>query len=405
MDDATANEARARVRRPLRVRPVQVIFAVGLLLVAGSVTLGSRWWRASRTSSLLAACRDAVAHRDWSQLDKLASRWVDWDPSSSDAQVFLAEASVQLGRTEQAADALGRVQDTYHGALQALAVRGEIQFADLNRPHEAVATWRRMLEIDPRADLAHQRLIYYYSMTLRRSEMLAQILESMEWHCEPPEAYAYYLLAFDLNFSDGLSVVTRWRENMPDDPDLEVARALYIAKYTPDQGQAMFGASTVAAGDLTLINECLAKYPSHLEVLAFHLDHAIYDGDAHRVLRLLEVSPETAKGDPRFWRARGWYLAEQGMHAEAEQALRQALKLHPPSWRTWLILAGVLRRLQHAQAAQAAQIAMDGKQLERDLFELPTARALDDQLGSRIHAYLSSTGPASVALALERRLK
>ena len=166
----------------------------------------------------------------------------------------------------------------------------------------------------------------------------------------------------------------------------------------------MFGQSAVAPGDLTLLNACRAKYPQNQEILAFDLDYAIYDGDEERVLRLLKDCPKAAEQDPRFWRCRGWYLAAQGLHAEAERALRKSLELHPPSWRTWLMLASVLRQLQHAEAGKAAEIALVGKELERDLFELPTARALDNDLGIRIQAYLRQTGPKFASEALARRL-
>lgn len=381
-------------------------FALLIVAVLAAVVAKPTYdrWYAYRTEQYRSACKAATEAEAWERLERIAARWVEWDPQADDGWVYLAEASTQLGKPEQAADSLGRVRDSYHGALQALAICGEIQFADLNRPYDAVATWQRMLEIEPRADMARQRLIYFYAMTLQREKMLEHIRIAMELRCEPPEAYAYFLLAYDLDFSDGLSVVQRWREHYPKDEALEVAYARYKAKYSPSRSQALFGEATIATGDLSLINECLEEYPDNLEVLGFHLDQAIYDGDEKRVRALLSRCPTAAERDPRFWRYRGWYFDSQGLYAEAEQALRNALELHPVDWRSRWLLASVLRRLRHPEAARVAEIALAGKELQRTLFELPNARSLDESLGIRIYDYLKQTGPSLPQEALARRL-
>lgn len=390
-------------RVPLR-RPRTIVALLVVLLVVGGAWPAYRLWHSHRTKSFKAACVTAVRNKSWDDLERLASQWVAWDPASNDGWVYLSEASVQHGNLERAADSLGHVSNDYHGALEALATRAELLFY-LNRPYDAAAAWQRMLVINPQADLARQRLIYFYSMSLRRSEMLSEIRQAIELQCEPPESYAYYLLAYDLNFSDGLSVTARWRERYPDDETLEVAHAVYLAKYSKVKAQALFGQLTVAPGDVSLIDECLEKYPENLETLAFHIDSAIYEGDEERVLNLLGRAPPAAEADPRFWRFRGWYLSAQGLYEEAEAALRKSLELHPVDWRTWLTLASVLRRLQHPDAAKAAEIAQTGKTLQKELFELPTASALDRQLALRIIEYLKQTGPPQVRQALERRVQ
>lgn len=362
------------------------------------------WWHQRRSRAFKLACSVAVRDKDWNKLEALADRWVQWDPANGDGWVYLAEAAAQMGQVERAVEALGRVSNSYSGALEALALRGEMQFGDLNRPYDAVATWKRMLEINRRADVARQRLIYFYSMTFQRSAMLAEIRTAMELECEPPEAYAYFVLANELNFTDGMSVVSKWRDHYPDDETLEVAHAIYVAKYAASGGLPIFGQSTVASGDLTPIDACLKKYPANLEVLAFHLEYAIYDGNEPRVLELLQQCPAAAENDPRFWRYRAWYLASQEQFEEAEKALRKSLELFPADWQTWLLLGNVLRRLGRPEAAEAADIALMGKQLKRELFELPNARSLNKQLGEQVYRYLKRTGPDWVWQSLERRL-
>lgn len=214
-----------RVRRP----HAAIVGALLTLVIIVAAFPSYRWWRDGRTESFKKACVRAVEEKSWEQLEAIALRWTEWEPSNGDGWVYLAEASVQLGEVERAADALGRVSNSYHGALEALALRGELLFADLNRPLEAVETWQRMLAINARADVARQRLIYFYSMSLQRAKMLEHIRKAMDLECEPPESYAYFLLANELNFSDGLSVVAKWRETYPNEEALEVAHAIYKA--------------------------------------------------------------------------------------------------------------------------------------------------------------------------------
>lgn len=383
----------------------RLLLGILLLLVAGGAYPAYRWFHAYRTAQYKSACVRAVADERWAELNTVASRWIEWDPSSNDAWVYVAEAAVQAGKPEEAAQALGRVSDSYQGALQALALRGEILFGDLNRPFEAAETWQRMLRINPYAALAHQRLIYFYAMTLQRKELVEQIESAIQNKCEPPEAYSYYLLAYELNFSDGLRVITRWRQNHPENELLEIAQACYAARNTEGKGQALFGEATVAPGDRSLIDACLVKFPENLEVLAFHIDQAIYDGEDARVAELLERAPAEAESDPRFWRSRAWYLSSIGKHEEARIALHEALMLHPVDWRSRWTLADVLRRLQRpAEAAEAAEIAVEGKELHRKLFEMPNAASLDESMGQRILGLLRRTGPALVQQGLERRL-
>jgi tetratricopeptide (TPR) repeat protein len=381
------------------------VILAALVVVSAGAWPAYRWWHTYRTEQFKSACKDALADKEWRYAEAIATRWFEWDSGNDDAWVLLASASVELGDVERAAKCLGNVDDSYHGALQALAVRGDLLFSDLNRVDEAVATWKRMLAINPEADLARQRLIYYYAMSLQRDKMLDHIRIAMKLRCEPPEAYAYYLLAYEVNFSDGLTLINKWRQDDPDDEVLKVAHAIYVAKYAEIDTVAGLGSSSVAPGDLSLINQCLTEYPANLEVLAFHLDKALYEGDEARVLKLLSQAPPSAEQDARFWRYRGWYLAGQGRHDKAEQALRKALEIHPVDWRPRWLLAGVLRRLgRSSEASETSRVALIGKELRQDLFELPNARALSQDLFSRIRAYLNETAPPFAREAIEFRI-
>src|SRR5690606_21630877 len=126
-----------------------------------------RAWQNRIDQTYKARCQAAVETEDWGRLQNIAQEWLDRNPSQDAARVFLAEAAIQADDLESAVRLLGTVDDRYHGALAALEIRGAILFANLNRVYEAEQTWMRMLDVNPRAASAHQRLIFFYAMTLQ----------------------------------------------------------------------------------------------------------------------------------------------------------------------------------------------------------------------------------------------
>ncbi|TWT51852.1 Tetratricopeptide repeat protein [Thalassoglobus neptunius] len=382
-----------------------ILFAILVIVVLGlknPVVNAVQSYRAARFKS---ECKALIDAEDWSGARSTARAWLKMTPGSNDALVFLAEAAVQLDDPEEAADSLSKVSDDYHGALQALAVCAELQFTDLNQPYQAEATWKRMLEIDPLADVAHQRLIYFYAMTLQRQAMRDQIEQAMELGCEPPEAYPYLLLANVLNFSDGLKKVSRWRQSNRDDEILEVAQSIYAAKRTEDSGMATFGIQTITPGDKTLLDRCIQKYPGNLEALSLQIEFAMFGGDPKTVAKLLAQAGAEAESDSRFWRYRGWLFQERGRDEESAKSLERALEINPFEWQSRWLLADIYRKLGKSElASKHAKIAAQGKDLQTQLFERPNARDLTPELMQQIYDYLHSIGPSIPRDAIEKRI-
>ena len=349
-------------------------------------------------------CKTATAAGDWKTLEAVANRWLELEPDNNDALLFGAEACIQLDQLERAVDLLGRVDDSYHGALQALAGRGDILFSDLNLPLEAEKNWKRMLSINERAGVAHQRLIYFYAMTLQRRKMVRQIKMAMKYGCEPPEAYSYLLMQNVLNFSDGFTLLTRWRSKYPDNEILEVAHAVYSAKKTADNGMATFGIQTVIPGDKTPLENALRKYPSNPELLALKIDLAIFEGDQAAVADLLARASTEAEQDSRFWRYRGWLLKERNKFEASAKSFEHAIEITPFEWQSRWLLADVYRHLnQPEKADKQSKIASVGKELQEKLFERPTARDVDAELIDMIYRYLLMIDAQDVLEALQRR--
>ena len=228
------------------------------------------------------------------------------------------------------------------------------------------ATCKRMLRIKPRAGRAHQRLIYFYAMTLQRTKMVRQIREAIRLGCEPKEAYVYLVLTSALDFSDGFYRTTAWLQGSPNDESLQVARAYYLSKLDKHRAAPVFPDLTTRPEDDIKTPECLQAHPHHSEVLAFHLQQEITTGKQERVARLLGQAPVSAETDARFWRFRGWLLAGQDRLEEAEEAFNEALRLNPYEWRTRHELAALMRRRGRLkEGATMSELAIKGKTIER----------------------------------------
>jgi tetratricopeptide (TPR) repeat protein len=382
-----------------------ILLAILLAGVALAIRPTYSWWHARQSRFYDEACEHAAEQESWEQLEAIARQWVEWDPEASRGWVHLSDALLKQSKPEAAVEAMARVSDSYPDVLDVLAIRGDILFSDLSQPYAALENWERMLQINETATVARQRMIYFYAMTLQRERMREQVLRAMELGGEPPEAYTYLFLAYDVNFSDGLLMARRWLESYPDDETLQVAAAIYLATFRSRNPLSIMESNPTVAGDLSEVYRLREVYPENIELLAVLLDKAVFEGDTTAVLDLLMEAPEGADQDPRFWRYRGWYLDLQDRHEDAAQALLRCVELNPFDWRARILLGSVLRQLGRSEAAEReARLGVIGKELHQELLELSNARLLDEDLASRIHDYSVETGPESFQRALADRL-
>ena len=374
------------------------------ILLAAVAWPGYRWAVQRWIAHQKQVCNVAASLEDWTQLEDAARAWLQWAPESGEAWLYAAEAARARGDYERTAACLGAVPDAAPECVKALALRGDLLMSELNRPFDAEQNWQRMLKIDGSAALPQQRLIYLYTITQQRAALLAQINEAVAAHTEPKEAYTYYCLADRLLFSNGLVLTSTWLEANAGNEVLEVARAIYAARSNSSRTVSMFRVGSAAPGDQSLIDEMLEKYPQNPEVLAYHLARAISDGDLPRVELLLPQVPPEADSDSRFWRFRGWYHAARNQLAEAEAACRQALRLYPLDWRVRLELTSILRRLGRTEeVAEASELALAGKELERRLLEQPSADDIDRALFISMSSYCSRVNASHISAGMTYR--
>ena len=168
----------------------------------------------------------------------------------------------------------------------------------------------------------------------------------------------------------------------------------------------MFGSGDVQPGDDAGVIQCLKDYPNNLELRAFLLERAISKDDMAALGAALKDLPPAADQDSRFWRYIATLRDYQRRPAEAAEALKRSLELHPLDWKSHHLMAAVERVLGHVDiASKHADLAARGKQLEREIQELPNAAQVDPPLLARMQLYAQDCGDTGVSEGLKYRLQ
>lgn len=380
------------------------ISVLGLLLL-GAMVLAVNWWNSRQTDAIAVQCRAAIDREAWDEAEPLAQEWVRRSPKDGTAWLNLADVARQRGDLEATADCLGRIPTTDSHYLISQMLRGDLLLDGLNRPDQAVEVWKGMLAVSPTANVAHQRLLYVYSMTLQREIMVKQIREAIHQHVEPPEAYGYILSAPNLIFTNGYLKVGQWLKANPADETLRVAHTIFAARTNPSRGMKMFGSQAVQSGDASGVAKCLQDFPDNLELRAFVIEKTIADADMNALGQALQKLPKSAERDSRFWRYIGTFRDSQRRPAEAADAFQQSIRLHPMDWKSHHELGAVERVLGHVElSAKHAELGSRGKQLEKQILELPNAAQVDEPLLKEIRNFARDCGDQDVVDGLTARL-
>lgn len=363
-----------------------------------------RWLRQQRIHQLEIECRQAREDADWNLLGELAAEWSEIDGQSGSPWLFLAESAEGTGDAALQAEVLDKVPDDDPRCVPALEARVDLLFQKLNQPLDAVATCRRILQMDPASYEIRKRLIYFYALTLQRRELIPLIRESIQVWSEPPESYAYLFTASQLRFSNGYPTNRRWLERHPDHEKFYVACVVYL-----QQENSAAEVLALEPGDAVAeptLKECVRRFPRNIEVLILRLEESVESGDIETVEDLLDQAPEDAGQDSRFCRYRAWLHTVHGEHEMAHAELKKSLELDPYDWRSRHQLATVLRQLKMSEeAARMATMAQTGKLLSRQIVELPTAAAITPELLARLAKYADQCDDLLVANSIRLRLR
>ena len=392
------------------------IAVVAFLLIA--LPLG--WWRFAeyqkqarwkRRAELNTRCRQLADEGKWAEVEQLALEWRDWNPDSDESLLFLADARLNQGDVVEAQDYLQQIPDTSDKVVPSLLMASELLLGPANLPLAAPETLQRILEIDPlrmtaqQRKTAQQRLIFFYALTLQRTKMLKQLRQAVATRSEPIEAYVYLVLSSHMTLTNGISFTSRWLQSDPENELLKVARAVHYADTMDSVASADEEPEAEKQARYQSMVNLLTEFPQNRTLLRYFLGKQIQDFDVEAVGQLLEQIPKSTD-ESLFWRYRGWYHAQKDEIQKAERAYRESLNFDRLDWHVWHELAGVLRRNRELDEAEKMQkISVAGKDLRKELRQMPNVAAVTPELLTRIRDYAELCGDVLVTRSLSARIE
>lgn len=372
-------------------------FACLIVIMAGLV-----WWQIPSEQNLRTQCRDFRKKANWKQLASLSEYWTRRQPKSAEAWLFRAEAAQGLQDFAKVADYLGRVPADDKRAIPAWLERVAILFEKLNQPLEAVATCHEILKLDPRVTVARDRIIFFEALTLQRAALMRDIRDAIKEKRESQEGYVYLVGAHWLYFSNQYELNTKWLEASPDNEMFQVSRAMQVimsnAKDNPKRAAEF---EHIPGPD-----ELLKLYPKNIEIVVYHLERRMADGDVDGVKQLLDAVPEAGVLDARYLSVRSWWHEAQGDLKAAEEDVLRSLKIDPYGWQAYHILAGLERRKGNLREVQRLEhLYGESKKLRDVVTRMPNAKAITPELLQDIQRFAEESGDSQVATALRARLR
>ncbi|MCR9199607.1 MAG: hypothetical protein NXI04_13245 [Planctomycetaceae bacterium] len=376
-----------------------ILAALAILVVVSlTAVVLTRW----SDDDFRKACTAAADEEDWEQLRQVAGQWVERGSQPDEALTFLAEAEYQSGSLEDAVTHLLAIPASSERAYNALIAACDLQFGELNRPLDGVETLKRMIRQKPGSITTRRRLIFFYAVTLQRRAMLDAIHDAIRAQAEPPDAYAYLVLAEELSFSNGFTKNSEWLGSDPDSELFQVARTIQLL----DSVSASDSASTRASLPqyLEVFQELREKFPANPELIHFELASAIREFDVDRVRSLLAQAEDGSK-HYLILKSRGWLAAQDEDFVAAEAHYLASIAEFSMDWTTWHQLASCRRRLGKLDEAVAAeQIARVGKDIQKEILQQENTAAISVETLAKIASYAASCGDELVARAILIRL-
>lgn len=385
------------------------VLTLGIAGVVGLTALVGGSWAAFgvwQERSLIAAKTAARERRDWPAYQQAAAQWRERRPDSVEALLELAEAAQRNHDLETMVASFEAVPANHRNAIGAWSEAVDACLSGLQQPLRAAALCRRILEKEPAAGRAHQRLIFFYSLTLQRQLLTKQIREAIARRCEPRESYPLIVMSNGLLFSDGWQVVRNWLPSAPDDENLLVAAALHRAWQSPDNPLDM---PHQPLGYLDGIDYATKKYPANVEILSFNaarLQQAVdVDGVRNLLAQLPAENLPQLQSDSRIARCFAWVSLQDDDFAAAAKHGELATQLDPYDWQARFLYSEAVRRLRHPElAVRQADLSMRGKMLEKKLTTMAKPNEYDRSLLQEIADYASQVGDEVVAAGALARL-
>ncbi len=352
-----------------------------IVLLGALGLLSTAWFQRKQLDRLGNELKSAERAGNWQRVEILAREWAAQRPQDYESWQAAADAALNLNRPDAAVQYLEAMPD---GApLNAYLQLGYLQMQVLQDPIATKATCDKTLQFYPTDSETHERLLYYYTMTGQRNAITQEAKRALRLGCDTLTTYAYLFGAKWLTFTNGYETNQRWLQKYPDSELFEVASVVHMPSYV---FLDVLAQDSVAAGEeprpLEYAAECVAelrnKYPQNLELLALETRNLCRAGQVELVAERLSLQLPGMADDNRFWRFKGWYLAQLERWQEALEAYQRALELEPFDWTSQLEIAAVLRATEGFEASATMQNRADtGKRLMMAVQKCPALHQLE----------------------------
>ncbi|MEZ6087379.1 MAG: hypothetical protein R3C05_04985 [Pirellulaceae bacterium] len=372
-----------------------------VLLLSLAIVLGGRTLhRKYEVEALRHDCQVSQRGENWRELLHHAERWTAIEPQNDDAWIYLATAKRFTEDWEGFVSAVENLPPTNPFYIPSLQAVGDVLIDETKDIRRAEQIFLQILSLDPNNHIAYQRLTFLYSMTLQNHKLHYVLRESIRRGEATAETYVYLTTLSSLNFSNGLFRVAQWKTGTSDYWPLESAHKVYLARAKPTQANRMvrrLDASIAAYEDTRPGLDLLRENPANPCLLAFYIELAMEVGDSAVVGKYLSLWPDDQRQDFRYWRYRGWHADMEDQLDLSLECYEKAVSIHPMDWKSRDGLAMIQRSLGAPEAGGNAELAVIGKDLTREMLELPTGNDISASQLSALGQYAKRCGDTMVS--------
>ena len=401
----TVGGGRSRAAFSPRVRAILLILLI---------PLGYLSYRSVMAYRLRSYAWEAAELRNagrWRKLESVAADWAELDPDAALPWLMAAEGAERQGSIERVAGYLENLPPDDPRTPELLLELATFYFGQLNQPQQGVEACQRSLQLNPGNPEAHRRLVFYYGITLQRSELIRQTRQAIANRGDSQETYVYLIGANWLTFSNAYEFNGKWLRSGQNTETYAVAEALHArgsANAFPrnEDVEEVDEDRVKRLEHQKMLRKFLGVYPENIELLVYFLEQAVIRGDEAEVATLLGQVPATAADDNRVWYYKGWLNSTRDEFQEAEASYRKALELHPYAWRSQLDLANVLRRMNRFdEVEELNRLSIMGKQIREQVLQLPDVQSVPVPLFRKMQEYAAGCGDEVTAVRMAERLE
>jgi tetratricopeptide (TPR) repeat protein len=150
----------------------------------------------------------------------------------------------------------------------------------------------------------------------------------------------------------------------------------------------------------------LEKAPGDSVLLTYMMHRAYQAGDIEKVSQLLQKVSDDSVDDHMVWVYRAWYHTMMGQLDDSENAIQEAIRLHPASPLAHHEYANLLRKRGQLILVEREQnLAALGRELRTRLLREANANSIEADILLDIAKYLRACGDEKGYESLELRLR